>query len=193
MGHAVGLLMVCGIVGLMWAAGSFTVGGFALAFHTPSSLVRIAILLVGFGLQSSAEEILFRGWMLSAIAYKFGLLAAIVLTSALFALMHYEPHQAWIFTINVFLFGVFASCAALRAGNVWVAMGFHAGWNWLLAVGFEGRVTGIDAHLPALLVKLTPRGPDFLTGGAQGPEGSMMCGVILIVGIVVSLLVRNRD
>ena len=56
-------------------------------------------------------------------------------------------------------------------------MGWHAGWNWLLAVGFEVPVTGLDVHLPALLVKLTPIGPDALTGGAEGPEGSFLCSL----------------
>jgi hypothetical protein len=37
-------------------------------------------------------------------------------------------------------------------------MGWHGGWNWMLAVGFELRVTALDAHLPALLVKLIPVG-----------------------------------
>jgi len=191
-GHAIGLAMAGGIVAAIWATGALSSGGFALAFRSPMSLVKIAILLAGFGLQSSVEEILFRGWMQSAIAYKFGIAAATVITSALFALMHYEPHQPWLFTLNVFLFGVFACCAALRSGNLWIAMGFHAGWNWLLAVGFELRVTGIDVHLPALIVKLTPRGPDFLTGGLQGPEGSMMCSLMLVVGIVVSAVPLRR-
>ena len=31
------------------------------------------------------------------------------------------------------------------------------------------------AHLPALLVRLEPTGPAFLTGGTQGPEGSLFC------------------
>jgi hypothetical protein len=55
----------------------------------------------------------------------------------------------------------------------------------LLATGFELRVTGLDAHMPALLVKLVPRGPENLTGGAQGPEGSILCSLILVGGILL--------
>jgi hypothetical protein len=67
-------------------------------------------------------------------------------------------------------------------------MGWHAGWNWLLAVGFEVPVTGLDAKMPALLVKLVPQGSAYLTGGTQGPEGSVLCGLFFVVGTAVLLL-----
>jgi hypothetical protein len=53
----------------------------------------------------------------------------------------------------------------------------------LLATGFELRVTSLDAHLPALLVQMIPRGPDYLTGGAEGPEGSIVCSLALAGGL----------
>ena len=58
-------------------------------------------------------------------------------------------------------------------------MGWHAAWNWLLAVGFEVPITGLDVQVPALLVKLSPVGSDALTGGAEGPEGSFLCTLFL--------------
>jgi len=51
-------------------------------------------------------------------------------------------------------------------------MGWHAAWNWLLATGFELRVTGLDAHMPALLVNLAPSGPGYLTAAAKA-RGSL--------------------
>jgi len=45
--------------------------------------------------------------------------------------------------------------------------------------------------MPALLVKLVPQGSVYLTGGTQGPEGSVLCGLFFVVGIAV-LLVRDR-
>ena len=95
--------------------------------------------------------------------------------STLINLLHFDSRANWIFVTNVFLFAVFACCWVIRTGDVWGVMGWHGGWNWLLAVGFELRVTALDAHVPALLVKLTPVGPDYLTGGIQGPEGSIVC------------------
>ena len=183
LGHLTGVAMVGAIVAAIWIAGSFEVGDFAPAFGSAAALGSITILLAGFALQSSVEELLFRGWMLSAVASKFGLVAAVLLTSLVFAFLHYDHRATWLFATNVILFAVFASSWAFSTGNIWGVMGWHAGWNWLLATGFELRVTGLDAHMPSLFVTLIPRGPDYLTGGIQGPEGSVMCSLALLSGI----------
>jgi hypothetical protein len=191
-GHATGLAMAAATVAAIWIARAASAGGYLRALHAPASLASIAILLVCFAVQSSVEELVLRGWMLSAIAARRGIVTAVVLTSMVFTLLHFDLHQPWLFTVNVFAFSVFACAWALETGNVWGVMGWHAGWNWLLATGFELRVTGLDAHLPALLVKLTPGGPDFLTGGTEGPEGSLLGSVILAAGFVAIIARRAR-
>ena len=116
---------------------------------------------------------------------------AVVLVSLVFTLLHYSPHQPPLVMASTVLFSLFACAWVLRSGNLWGVMGWHAGWNWLLAVGFELPVTGLDAHLPALLVALRPQGGDALTGGTQGPEGSVLCVVFFALALAW-MLVRAR-
>jgi uncharacterized protein len=182
-GHLIGVAMACAIVAGIWVAGSFVPGAFGKAFLSPEAIAGIALLLVCFALQSSAEELLFRGWMLSVISARFGVVVAVVISSLVFTLLHYDPGAGWIFGANVFLFAVFACCWSLRTGNIWGVMGWHAGWNWILATGFQLRVTGLDVHEPALFVSLIPKGPDYFTGGSEGPEGSLICMLVLATGI----------
>jgi membrane protease YdiL (CAAX protease family) len=184
-GVLTGVVMTAAIVAGGWFVGAYSAGTIAIAFHSPSGLAAIAALLACFCVQSSAEEILFRGWMLSAIAAKFGTIAGVLISSLVFVLMHFEARAGWLFDVNVFLFAVMACCWSIRTGNIWSVMGWHAGWNWLLAVGFEMPVTGLDGHVPALLVKMTPHGAAYLTGGFEGPEGSAMCSVVLLIAIAV--------
>jgi membrane protease YdiL (CAAX protease family) len=184
--------MVIAIVVGIWMMGGFQFVAFGGAFRSPVFFGSIAILFVGFALQAGMEELLFRGWMLSAIAAKFGLVVAVVLSSLAFNVMHFDSRANWIFVMNVFLFAVFACCWAIRTGKVWGVMGWHGAWNWLLAVGFELRVTALDAHLPALVVKFVPLGPDYLTGGIEGPEGSIVCTLVLTCGIAYHLLRTTR-
>lgn len=184
-GHLTGVAMVGAIMAGIWVFGGFQLGAVSPALKNPAALAGIVALLLAFGLQSSAEEILFRGWMMSALAVKFGAVVAVAISSVVFALLHFEPRAPWIFAVNILLFGVFTACWSLRTGNIWGVMGWHAGWNWFLGVGFERPVTGLDAHMPALIVKLTPIGPNGLTGGVQGGEASLVCTVILIAGILL--------
>ncbi|MEO8132452.1 MAG: type II CAAX endopeptidase family protein [Betaproteobacteria bacterium] len=183
-GQAIGLATSAGVVAAIWMAGGLVADGYGKAFGAPMTLGNMCFLLVCFMLQGGVEEILFRGWLLSAIARKLDIVAAVVPTSVVFTFLHYSPHQYWLVMLSSFLFSTFTCCWALKTNNIWGVIGWHSGWNWLLAVGFELPVTELDAKLPALIVKLTPVGPVYLTGGAQGPEGSFLCSVFFAVASV---------
>jgi uncharacterized protein len=142
------------------------------------------LLLFTFALQASVEELLFRGWLMSVLVKKFNVPVAVIVSSALFSLMHFNPRTHWLVSVGTFLFALFACTWVLRTRNVLGIMGWHAGWNWLLAIGFGLPVTGIDVGLPALLLDFQASGPDWLTGGAQGPEASIVCFGYFVVGIV---------
>lgn len=182
-GLAVGFGTISLVVFAIWAAGGMQAAGLGPAWRAPGSLLHIGLLLPSFVFQAGVEEIIFRGWLLSVLARKSNVAVAVLLVSLTFCLLHYGPHQRPLVMLSTLLFSLFACAWALRTGNIWGVMGWHAGWNWLLATGFELPVTGIDAHLPALLVALRPQGVGALTGGAEGPEGSYLCSVFFIAAL----------
>jgi membrane protease YdiL (CAAX protease family) len=184
-GLAIGFATVSLVVSAIWAVGGMQAAGFGSAWNSAWGLRHIALLLPSFVFQAGTEEIIFRGWMLSALARKANVVVAVLLVSLTFTFLHFSPHQAPLVTLVSFLFSLFACAWALRSGNVWGVMGWHAGWNWFLATGFELPVTGIDVHLPALLVALRPHGADALTGGAEGPEGSYLCSAFFVMALVI--------
>ena len=183
-GHAIGLAGLLGVVVVIWIAGGLEFTSVAPAFSRPASLIPIALLLFTFALQSSVEELLFRGWLLSVLAKKFNVTTAVIVSSALFSLMHFNPRTHWLVSVGTFLFALFACAWVLRARSVLGIMGWHAGWNWLLAIGFGLPLTGLDVGIPALLMDLQPIGPAWLTGGTQGPEASVVCFAYFVLGIV---------
>jgi membrane protease YdiL (CAAX protease family) len=182
-GLGVGVATSFAVVAAIWIAGGYEAQAYAVAFSSPTALVNIAILLLCFIVQAGVEEIIFRGWLMSVLARKFNVVIAVVGTCIVFAALHFGRQTPWHDTVLVLLFSLFACCYALKAGNIWGVMGWHVAWNWLLAVGFEVPVTGLDTKLPALLVKLVPQGSHWLNGGTQGPEGSLLCGLFFIVAI----------
>lgn len=184
-GVLVGAATILSVVIAIGLAGGYQIGAIAPALASPAALTGIGLILLCFIVQAGVEEIIFRGWLLSAITRKLGLPAAVVLVSLVFTFLHYSRNQHWLIMMSSFLFSAFACAWAIRAGNIWGVMGWHAGWNWLLGTGFELPVTGLQLGLPALLVQLAPQGSVFLTGGDQGPEGSWLCSVFFVVGIGV--------
>lgn len=183
-GLAVGVAMISLLVFAIWLAGGLEAAGLGPAWREPRSLLHIGLLLAGFIFQAGTEEIIFRGWLLSVLARKANVVLAVLLVSLVFCLLHYGPQQPPRVTVGTFLFSLFACAWVLRARSVWGAMGWHAGWNWWLATAFELPVTGIDAHLPALVIALRPQGAEALTGGAEGPEGSVLCAALFLAALV---------
>ena len=173
-GLAIGVGMMALVVMSIWLAGGYASQDVFPAFSSPASLFWIAILLLCFVFQAGVEEFIFRGWLLSTATRRWNLTAGFIASSVAFTFLHFSPHQPISITILAFIFGLFACAWARRAGTIWGVMGWHAGWNWITGVGFAVPITGFDLHLPALLVQLTPSGPDFLTGGPDGPEGSVL-------------------
>lgn len=191
-GLGIGVATIGAIVAAIWTAGGYQPRGFAGAFFAPHDLISIGILFLCFAVQAGVEEIIFRGWLMSALARKFNVALAVILTCAVFTFLHYSRGQEPLITAGVFLFSLFACLWALKARNIWGVMGWHIGWNWLLATGFELPVTGFDAGVSALLVKLVPLGPNILTGGAQGPEASVVC-LLFFACAIATLLWRLRN
>ena len=90
-------------------------------------------------------------------------------------------------------FGLFACAWVIRYRSILGVMGWHAGWNWLLAAGFGLPLTGLDVSAaPALLVDLEPKGPAWLTGGSEGPEGSVVCLAYFVLASAWLLFRRKR-
>lgn len=190
-GHVIGMGCVLGVVLCIWVAGGYKARDSFVAFSSASGVAGIAVLLLGFALQSSVEEFVFRGWMLSVIALKLNVPIAVVLSSIVFTSLHYSPGQHPLALVATMVFALFACGWTLCAGNLWGVMGWHAGWNWLLATGFELPLSGVASITPALLVQLQPQGAMTLTGGSHGPEASVVSVVAFGVAAAV-LFWRSR-
>lgn len=190
-GWVLGIGMSGAIVATIACLGGYDAGAFAPAMAAPAAVFAIFILLLAFGVQASVEEVLFRGWLLSVLTSRWGALAAVAVTSLVFAFLHFSPGQHWVMTLNMVLFSLFPCVLAISTREIWTVMGWHSGWNWLLAVGFATPVTGLNTGLPALLVAMTPAGGPALNGGVAGPEGSLVTTVAFVAGILLILAKRR--
>lgn len=192
-GLAVGVGMVVLATSSIWVAGGYVGKDVFPALFAPASLLWIAILLACFVVQTGVEEFIFRGWLLSTVTRRWNLIAGFIASSLAFTFLHFSPHQPVREIIMAFTFGLFACAWAWRAGSLWGVMGWHAGWNWITGVGFEVPITGLDLKLPALLVQLTPTGPDYLTGGPAGPESSVLTIGLLAAATLLLLIWPRRS
>lgn len=179
-GLAGGIAMMGAIVAAIGLAGGYRVADLAPAFASPAALGWIALLLAGFAVQASVEEFAFRGWLFSAVMRRWNAPAAYILTAAAFTFLHFSPGKPLLPLAMTFAFSIFACAWVRRSNAIWGVMGWHTGWNWFGGTGFDVPITGLDDGLPALVVKLVPVGPAWLTGAGEGPEGSVFTLAVLI-------------
>ncbi len=143
-------------------------------------------LLVGF-----FEEYSLRGYLLYTLADGIGFWPAAVIQAVLFARGHMgNGGETRIGIIATGIFALFAAATLWRTGNLWLAVGAHAGWDWGQSFFFGVNDSGIQ--MPGHL--FNPRatqGPEWLTGGSVGPEGSVVT-LILWALMAVLFLWLNR-
>jgi membrane protease YdiL (CAAX protease family) len=142
---------------------------------TPNMLVSLVFFIsVGF-----YEEILFRGFLMTAMKTTRNKIAIIGLPAAIFGVMHtLNPYASIVGIVNILLIGLAFAYMFIKTGSLWMPIGYHIIWNFV-----QGNIYGIAVSgmgQASSLMKYTPAGPDILTGGAFGAEGGLICTAITL-------------
>ena len=184
----------------------------------PASLASAPSSLGFFALQSLAEELLFRAFFLTLLAAVFlffarfffgnlsgmneplrgpaaarrwlvcGLLANAGQSLA-FASMHaVNPNVTPLALLNIGLAGAVLGWLYWGEGGIFGCWTFHALWNFMLAA-LALPVSGMTMGRPILATGIRGAGVPALSGGAFGPEGSVLSTVALAALLI--LLVRR--
>jgi membrane protease YdiL (CAAX protease family) len=83
----------------------------------------VALFVLAVMLAPVTEELLFRGWIFTALRFNWGFWPALLVTSMLFALAHYE--NTHLYALAVFPIGLALGAIRERAGSVKAAILFH--------------------------------------------------------------------
>jgi membrane protease YdiL (CAAX protease family) len=175
MGVGAGLMVVS--VGLMAAFGMIAFDGSSLG--NPTRLLGALGVLLFFLIQGPAEEIVFRGYLLPVLSARGNVVVGVVVSSLLFGVAHsINPNFSILPLVNLIAAGVMFALYALVEEGLWGVFGLHTAWNWV-----QGNVLGLavsGGEFGPSLLNLSETGPDWLTGGAFGPEGSVVVTLLLV-------------
>src|SRR5215467_9758383 len=170
LGSLLGLGEISLLVGSIAASGGYSFGKISLY---GASLVGWGLYwAVTFVFVGLTEEFLFRGYAQYTLARGIGFWPAAAGLSLLFGAGHLANHgETIVGAANVVVTGLVFAFALKRTGNLWLAVGWHAafdfGETFLFSVPNSGFV--FDHHLSSAVLS----GPTWLTGGSIGPEGSV--------------------
>jgi uncharacterized protein len=177
--------------GLVLGAGLFTtvVGVLAATGHYRfvghGALAAFCLPLALSVYSGVVEELLFRGLVFRLIERSWGTWIALVCSAVPFGIIHMvNPHATIVGAIAIiFEAGILLAAAYLLTRRLWLAMGLHAAWNFTQG-GVFGIVTSGNDLQGWGHSELT--GPDWLTGGPFGAEGSMVAlALCTITGLLL--------
>jgi len=160
----------------------------------PSAILYPIVIFILVGIQ---EELIGRGYQLTNLAEGFNwkrfdprwpVVIAALISAGIFGVEHStNPHASVISTFNVFLGGIFLAVGFILTGGLGIPIGLHITWNF-----FQGNVFGFPvsgtAVRAATFISVNQSGPDFLTGGAFGPEAGLLGVGAMVIGCLLVLL-----
>ena len=176
---------------LMLGLGWLTFQGFAWEFDPVNVVItNVITFFIMFVFVGWNEELLSRGYHLQTIASGTSLFWGVVISSAVFGLLHLgNPNATWVSAAGIFFAGVFLAYGYIRTKQLWLPIGLHIGWNFFEGVGFGFPVSGLDIYA---LTRITVHGPELWTGGAFGPEAGLIVLPALILGAFLIYLYTMR-
>lgn len=166
-------------------AGVLAVAGMVRFVPVDSGLAAEKFLgFTGFILLAAAwEEVVFRGYAFQRLVESVGPLGAILILAVLFGVAHIpNPASTPLSTANTILAGVLLALAYLKTRALWLPIGLHFAWNWVMGLVLGLPVSGL--HFAPRLLAAEFSGPRWLSGGDYGPEGSIVLTVAAVAATV---------
>jgi len=181
LGAVLGIAMLAGVYGILWAAGIAT-------FGPGSGSQGLGAGFIAMLLAAVFEELVFRAVLFRIVEQACGTTAALVASAVIFGIAHgANPGATLLSDVAIAIeAGLLLAAAFALTRNLWLAIGIHTGWNFAEGDLFGALVSGTrPSHT---LIRSTLTGPDLLTGGPFGPEASVVAIVVcgcaaLILGI----------
>jgi serine/threonine protein phosphatase Stp1 len=183
-------------LGMAATASAFLI--LMLLGHTQVGTAPHAATLLSFAggtlailVQSSAEEIFFRGWIQSAISRYWGSILALFAAAILFAAMHYNVVYSWQALGNVFLAGLFFGALFRASGGILLPAMAHFAWNWTEFLLLDLLPKGENPFGNILDFDLK-EGTAMFGGTADGMNASIAVTAVLLLLFALVLLVTWR-
>ena len=151
---------------------------------TFANLGYALLALVTLAVATLAIEVAFRGFLFIQFIQATGPVFATVFLAFLYATWFaFRPDATALSTLDTFLFAILFCTAYLRTRALWIGWGIHFAWSAVAAIVFGLPIPADFGFNNLIFTSAT--GPEWLTGGAYGPEAALFTAVILIIGIFI--------
>lgn len=189
-GTVAGFLAISATLFAIYLLHGFHLAG--IATHGSTLLSATVAWSLTFVLVGLAEEFSFRGYLQYTLTTGMGFWPTAILLSLMFGLAHARnPGESVAGLLSIPIFALLFCLILRRTGNLWWAVGFHAGWDWGQTFFYGVPDSGIPAYHN--LFNSSFSGPRWLTGGTVGPEASVFTPIVLIIVAILFARVYREN
>ncbi|MBT9330060.1 CPBP family intramembrane glutamic endopeptidase [Paracidobacterium acidisoli] len=176
-----GFAAISALVGTLWKLGWLRFDGQLLhgaAAWRYGAEWGVLFLMVGI-----FEESVLRGYLQFTIGRGLGFWWSALGLSFLFGFLHgHNPGESPVGLFAAGAVGLMFCLSLWYTGSLWWAVGFHAAWDWgeSFFYGTSDSGVAVQGHL----LSEHPMGGLLWSGGATGPEGSVLVFVLLAAAML---------
>jgi hypothetical protein len=138
-------------------------GRYLFTFNPGQFLVFILFAVLFIPIQTSCEELFFRGYLMQGLGLRIrNIIVLPIISGVIFAVMHFgNPEMAvtsefWLLAASYFLIGVFAGFITLLDGGLELALGLHAANNIYTALVANYTVSALPSPSIFTINELDP-------------------------------------
>ena len=191
LGLVLGILMISSVYLILILSGQIVTRGFIISSE---SFVAIMIGLFMWIPQGACEEVMFRGYMMSRTAARFGTVFAVCFSSLLFSVFHSGNVGFSILAfVNLFLIALLFAMISLWRNGIWMTCAAHTIWNFSQGSIYGLRVSGNTPAASLLSTSYTRSASDVITGGDFGPEGGLAVTAVTVILLIAVFILLGKS
>ncbi len=186
-GLVLGLVLVGVCLGLLAVFGVYRVTAVDSSYRPWQDLLVIGLTA------GVAEEILMRGVLFRLVEEGLGSWGAVAVSALVFGLSHLNNPDAslWGAVAIAIEAGILFAAIYVVTRSLWWCIGVHIAWNMAEGPVFGSTVSGLGDQ--ASWFQAGWSGPELLTGGSFGLEGSIVPVIVLgALGVVLLVQAQRR-
>lgn len=185
-GLSIGFLMFLAVIAIGIILGEYSFKGI-----DATSLHLAVPFLLGFFIQSSAEEIELRGWTNTYFSKRHAIIVGFLVSELLFALTHLLNDGLDIISVcNILIAGLLFTVMFWKYDNIWICSSAHAMWNYAQGYLFGFNVSGVET---ANFLIFKQNSQSIIGGGVFGPESGLIATFVMMAAIAVVLYLPKKS
>ena len=182
-GFALGFLVISSVILILYLVGCYRI----ITISTFNYSLKLFTLLLTAAL---VEDLLIRGLIIRVLDNWLGTYITLII-AMLFETLHiFNPNSNLFSTIFDLAWGFTMAMLFIYSKKIWLPFFFHVGWNFSQPF-YGSNLTGVDDMGTIIQSKVS--GPEIVTGGKVGIEGSIFTLLFLIaIGLTAFYFARKE-